>query len=1025
MSNSPHEPDENHADISTSTEEPNKESNFHPPSEMASPSSPPAPTPKKPSAFQRTWNTLNLNPTVITIMIKPAIAATISMAIYQSHDVAKHYLNLGYLMIIISITTVPILPRGKFLMNLVISMFLTLFGIGMVTLGQYCGIKARQHTTPANAPLAIANGYNSSASAVNAIFFMINIFAISTLRAARPAFSIPAIQYTILICVGFAYGPQEPTISASHRFIKELLYAFLTGQGISAAVCLFIIPVSSRKVFFAESKGFLMSCRSLLKKQVDFIKVLRFEKVDGDLHVKEKAKALKEASTGILSLGAKLREDVLFAKRESAMGHFRETDISELHGLLRRIMIPISGLATIVEISEGMQEEIGEQGVGEGEDRKEWTDMLSKVRDTFEGMVEILDESLLHVLILLGFVPASTRGSSTREEDVEKGAGTLPRAGEVGFGDHLEQRIKEFRRTRTEELKRWAGERGLNSVFRSGVKGAPPSAGSEIAAATSRDILASKRLHIIMFMEYLLWSTSLSILSLVLFSEQKSTSKTTHLILPKLRTLKKWLFGLLSGDPSSSSNLTDPDPLTISSEIYLGSSFSPPKDPEHLPPKNRLQKCGNGLRAAPRWLRSEAVGFGVRVTVAVMSVMILAFLRQTHGFFIEQRGVWCCVMVVIGMSPTSGSAVFSLLGNLTFTLFGMVGAYINWYIVDQKTAGVIVVFFFFMMFYFYFCARFPRFLVAIVAGALTHVLVVGYELQVRVIGVEQATATGQLYYPLYKLAPYRLLNVGAGVLVAYIFTIFPVPITEASTLRRDLGLSFFLLSKYLSAVTATVDLRLSNRGDSQDKKSPARRLEKMRHKVLEKQLHLLGSMRTNLAFLPWDLRLGGEFPVALYREVVDEVQNITNYLTIISYATESFPSFHLPPPSPSSPQTAPTPWLTRFSHFRRTTTPEAHHLTTLLTLLSAALRNAQPLPPYLALGDVGRVSDELIDGGGELLELGHLDEPGFRAVAVVETGQRCVVRSVGRCVERVRDLVGEVDFSFRLVVEGEEKVKGA
>lgn len=41
----------------------------------------------------------------------------------------------------------------------------------MVTLGQYCGIKARQHTTPANASIAVATGYNSSASAVNAIFF--------------------------------------------------------------------------------------------------------------------------------------------------------------------------------------------------------------------------------------------------------------------------------------------------------------------------------------------------------------------------------------------------------------------------------------------------------------------------------------------------------------------------------------------------------------------------------------------------------------------------------------------------------------------------------------------------------------------------------------------------------------------------------------------------------------------------------------------------------------------------------------
>jgi hypothetical protein len=77
------------------------------------------------------------------------------------------------------------------------------------------------------------------------------------------------------------------------------------------------------------------------------------------------------------------------------------------------------------------------------------------------------------------------------------------------------------------------------------------------------------------------------------------------------------------------------------------------------------------------------------------------------------------------MNPTSGSAVFQLLGNLTTTLFAMVCAYINWYIVDQKTGGIIVVFFLFQMLYFYFAAKNPRFLVSIVAGAITHVLIVG------------------------------------------------------------------------------------------------------------------------------------------------------------------------------------------------------------------------------------------------------------------------------------------------------------
>lgn len=109
-----------------STEEPSLENNpsekMSVPSNAQNESSPAAALPpKKPSVFQRAWKALAFNPTTIMIMVKPAIAATIAMAIFQSHSVAKHYLNFGYLIIIVSITTVPILPRGKFIMNLLIS----------------------------------------------------------------------------------------------------------------------------------------------------------------------------------------------------------------------------------------------------------------------------------------------------------------------------------------------------------------------------------------------------------------------------------------------------------------------------------------------------------------------------------------------------------------------------------------------------------------------------------------------------------------------------------------------------------------------------------------------------------------------------------------------------------------------------------------------------------------------------------------------------------------------------------------
>ncbi len=69
--------------------------------------------------LKRIWTKLGINQFVFMIMVKPAVAVTISMAIYQKKSVAAHYLNFGYLIMIVSVTTVPILPRGEVFAKLV------------------------------------------------------------------------------------------------------------------------------------------------------------------------------------------------------------------------------------------------------------------------------------------------------------------------------------------------------------------------------------------------------------------------------------------------------------------------------------------------------------------------------------------------------------------------------------------------------------------------------------------------------------------------------------------------------------------------------------------------------------------------------------------------------------------------------------------------------------------------------------------------------------------------------------------
>ena len=60
-------------------------------------------------------------------------------------------------------------------------------------LALYTVTQARANTTLAGQPL---QGYNSSASAVCAIWLMVQVYAVNVLRATGPTFQFPAILYS-------------------------------------------------------------------------------------------------------------------------------------------------------------------------------------------------------------------------------------------------------------------------------------------------------------------------------------------------------------------------------------------------------------------------------------------------------------------------------------------------------------------------------------------------------------------------------------------------------------------------------------------------------------------------------------------------------------------------------------------------------------------------------------------------------------------------------------------------------------
>ncbi|KUJ22025.1 uncharacterized protein LY89DRAFT_391405 [Mollisia scopiformis] len=941
----------------------------------------------------------------------------------------------------------PIMPRAKYFQTLMLNLFGICTGSAVALLGLWSGIQARQHTAPGS------TDYNSSQAAVCAIWLFANIWFVNTLRAKVPALQFPVIMYSIFTNVAFTYGPLFPTTSVAEAFIKKLLESFLTAFGLATGVNLFVIPITSRTVIFKEQAGYIALVRGTLKAQKAYLTSLETSdmfapaevdttEANGDGSKKKKkakkndkaethpahntqAKALQGSLKALLGLHGKLHGDMAFAKREIAWGKLDAKDLDEIFRLFRSILIPLIGMGTITDIFERIAERRGWVSVPKskpneaekweecGEEAKEqekatWNTIMKTLHEPFEVVVQAMDEGLEHASLLLELTP---RPKAKQGDDVEANAEN-PKPGDDGFAKHLDQKMLDFYSKRGETLKAWARQKGLSEDQFNSVKS--PGPGQEWTPDEAQHRRDQQQLYLILYLEHLLYSCGIAISNLIKFADEKvadGTMKKNHLIAPGLRRLKKWVLGI--GQEDASVDTETPDSLEAGmNTIYLGSGFNPKKDPEHLPPETAWQHFGNAIRTIPHFLGSGESAFGVRVACATLSIGIVAYLRDTQTFFIEQRLVWAMIIIAIGMTMTSGQSLFGFFGRIAGTAIAMVLSMLIWYIVDQKTPGIIVFLWLAIFFTMYFFLKFPRFIAVFLISIVTLVMITGYELQVRKIGLKLSESSGQPYYPIYELAPYRLACVAGGSFVAFIWTIFPYPLSDRGWLRKDLGSTLYLLANYYAVVHSTISARMRDReGDINLETSPGKALEKARHKIFGKLLLLLPSLQQHADWQKWEPTIGGKFPRETYEGITLRATNIMNYLSLMAYATNSWTkdSGHIYPNSQPATRRE---WLNDLTHLIDSISPTSHSITSILSLLSASVKQGSALPPYIQTPEPYDLSRKLEKLNPGILDARHVEEPGYSAYAVMQVCSSLVRDDLLRLVEHVKDLVGETDFSF-------------
>ena len=176
-------------------------------------------------------------------------------------------------------------------------------------------------------------------------------------------------------------------------------------------------------------------------------------------------------------------------------------------------------------------------------------------------------------------------------------------------------------------------------------------------------------------------------LKLLLFTEECHT-RPKCLFIPRLSHLRSWLKVLVNVGGTRPGNTFQI--MDVQANVELGPAYYDRKDPDHLPPASLMEVIGDKIRKINSIFRTNHAAYGLRGVCAIMTICIMAFLHDSQNFYSRQRFLWALFAILFSMGRTAGSSTFLLLCRILGTIASMIASYIIWYIVDEKTPGILV-----------------------------------------------------------------------------------------------------------------------------------------------------------------------------------------------------------------------------------------------------------------------------------------------------------------------------------------------
>ncbi|KAI7530298.1 hypothetical protein KC317_g20106 [Hortaea werneckii] len=140
------------------------------------------------------------------------------------------------------------------------------------------------------------------------------------------------------------------------------------------------------------------------------------------------------------------------------------------------------------------------------------------------------------------------------------------------------------------------------------------------------------------------------------------------------------------------------------------------------------------------------------------------------------------------------------------------------------------------------------------------------------------------------------------------------------------------------------------------------------------------------------------------------MQSALDFMVLVSLASSAFNDLQQPDGRDHGSE-----WLANFRRLVDDAHVTSEAITTLLALMSASVSNGSALPPYLRVPEPYQLTQRLDEMDRDILSVRHIAEPGYSSFAVIQIGTKCMLDDLRKILAGVKELVGELDFSYHVV----------